>query len=127
MQLENWPRRLQLHWDDARGGFAVTKNNVEQIFFKAKDAKWDRGSAQELAKAAMVKLRSEAIAKQQKIESDKYEYERPLSNLEQEWTDMTNRFMSLNNKELARWTNLLQVIRNSLRDGTHPAIKHENK
>jgi len=110
-------------WDNDRGGFAVTVDGEEQAFYKAKDPKWDRSGAQELARKHMIKLRAEATMKRQQAEKHEYEYNRPLSALELQWVEMTNRFMSLDDKELHRWKQLDQIIRDSLRDGTHPAVK----
>ena len=110
-------------WNNDRGGFAVTIDGEEQAFYKAKDPKWDRSGAQELARKHAIRLRSDAIVKKQRSEKHEYEYNRPLSVLEQEWANMTNRFTTLTDKELHRWKQLDSIIRDSLRDGTHPAIK----
>jgi len=118
-------KKYDFHWDESRGGFAVTIDDEEQAFFKAKDPKWDRSGAQELAKKAMNRLRGDAIVKQQKEEEHKYQYDKPLSSLELEWAGMMKRFMTLNDKELVRWKNLNSVVRKSLHDGSHPFMKEE--
>ena len=110
------------HWDNDRGGFAVTVDDEEVAFHKAKDPKWDRGGAQELAKKNMLKLRSDAIMKRQAEEEYKYQYEKPLTDLEQKWVEMTNRFMSLNDDELHRWKLYAPAIRKSLLNGTHQSL-----
>lgn len=110
-------------WDQKREGFVTLENGKEKGFFKAKSF-FDRSEAQEEAKKLMIKLRSDHVTKVRAADEYEYQYNKPLSKLEQEWAEMTNRFMSLTDKELARWEQLWKsgVIRKSLMDDSHPAI-----
>lgn len=109
-------------WDEARCGFATLVDGEEVEFFKAK-SKFDRSAANDAAKKLAQKYKVDAINADNKKREHEYQYVKPLSALEQEWAEMTNRFMSLNDKELARWQRLGEVVRKSLIDGTHPAVK----
>ena len=114
--------KYDFHWDNDRVGFATTVDGEEIGFFPAK-SKFDRSAAQDAAKKLMLTTRGNArLAAQQERERE-YQYNKPLSNLELEWVSLMKRFMSLNDKELARWQNLNQVVRRSLHDGSHPAMK----
>lgn len=120
----NGDEKYDFHWDDDRVGFATTVDGEEIGFFLAK-SKFDRAAAQEAARKLMVKTRGEArLADQQRIEYE-FQYNRPLSELELEWVGMMKRFMTLNDKELARWESLNQIVRKSLHDGSHPIMKEE--
>jgi len=112
------------HWDEKRGGFYVTIGGKEVEFFKA-NGKFDRSGAQDKAEKLIIKLYNDAYTAKRKAENHKYEYERPLKDLEKEWIELQKRFMSLNDKELKRWETLWKsgVIRQSILDGTHPEVK----
>lgn len=114
--------KYDFYWDNDRVGFATTVDG-EEIGFSPAKSKFDRSAAQDSAKKLMLKTRGNArLAAQQERERE-YQYNKPLSNLELEWVSLMKRFMSLNDKELARWQNLNQVVRRSLHDGSHPAMK----
>jgi hypothetical protein len=112
------------HWDEKRFGYYVTVGGKEVEFFKAKGP-FDRSGAQEQAERLIVKLYSEDHTAKRKADEYKYQYEKPLSNLEKEWVELQKRFMKLNDKELKRWEQLHQsgIIRKSLLDDSHPALK----
>lgn len=114
--------KYDFHWDNDRVGFATTVDGEEIGFFPAK-SKFDRSAAQDAAKKLMYKTRGDARLADQQRREHEYQYNKPLSELEIEWVGMMKRFMSLNEKELARWQSLNQVVRRSLHDGTHPALK----
>ena len=115
---------IDFHWDDDRFGYYVTVNGQEipDSFFKAK-SQFDRIEAQEAAKKVMVQLRSDAAVKKRDEDYRRYQYDKPLTDLEKEWLELSKKFNSseLDNKGLDRWSRLGQeVIRKSLHDGTHP-------
>ena len=109
-------------WDEARCGFATIVDGEEVGFFKAK-SKFDRSAANDAAKKLALKYKVDAINADNAKREYEYQYVKPLSALEQEWAEMTIRFMTLNEKELARWQRLAEVVRKSLLNGTHPAVK----
>ena len=114
--------KYDFHWDNDRVGFATTVDGEEIGFFPAK-SKFDRSAAQDAAKKLMYKTRGDARLADQKRREHEYQYNKPLSTLEVEWVALMKRFMSLNDKELDRWKKLNQVVRRSLHDGSHPAMK----
>lgn len=114
--------KFDFAWDNERVGFITTRDGEEIQFFPAK-SKFDRSGAQDQAKRLALRMRNELIAADNRKREHEYQFERPLSKLEQEWAEMTNRFMSLSPQEVERWNQLMPAIRRSLQDGTHPAVK----
>jgi hypothetical protein len=113
---------IRLHDED--GDFTntfVARADGEEIGrFEGKN-RFDSGAASEAAKKCIVQHRAAAINAEDAENEYKYQYEKPLTDLEQAWVEMQNRFMSLSDEELTKWERYLPLVRKSLRDGSHPA------
>lgn len=114
------------HWDEKRQGFYTTVGDKEIEFFKA-NSKFDRSGAQEQAQRLMIKLYSDAVTKKRKEDDHKYQYEKPLSKLEQEFVELDKKMikMKMTDQELKRWEQLAHsgIIRRSVTDRSHQAYK----
>jgi hypothetical protein len=119
-------------WDSKREGFVVTVNSkpVKDLFYKAKGI-FDRSGAQEQAQKMMIKLVSDAIQVHDDAKQYEYQYVKPLSDLEKEFVELEKKFYKkqLDQKGIDRWLDLGKsgIIRKSLIDQTHPAVKRESK
>lgn len=114
------------HWDEKRQGFYTTVGDKEIEFFKA-NGPFDRSGAQEKAQKLMIKLYSDAVMKKRKEDDYKYQYEKPLSKLEQEFVELDKKMikMKMTDQELKRWEQLAHsgIIRRSVTDRSHQAYK----
>jgi hypothetical protein len=120
------------HWDQKRMGFYVSINGkpVKDLFYKAKGT-FDRSGAQEQAQKMMIKLVSDAVQATDDARHHHNQYVKPLSDLEKEFVDLEKKFYKreLDEKGIQRWLDLGKsgIIRKSLIDQTHPAVKKEQK
>ena len=110
--------------------FVVTANGEEIGRFQGK-SQFDSGAAQDAAKKCIAQHRAAAINAEDKIKYDEIQFNKPLSPLELEWIGLEKKFRtdykSLSDKEVNRWEQLHQILRKSLIDGTHPAVKEFRK
>lgn len=112
--------RLQDEDGDFTNVFVATANGEEIGRFEGKN-RFDSGEANEAAKKCIIQHRTAAINAEDKIREHEYQYNKPLTDVEKVWVELDNRFLELNDAELAKWQRYAESIRKSLRDGTHPA------
>lgn len=113
--------RLQDEDGDLTNTFVATADGKEIGRFEGK-SRFDSGEAQEAARKCIVQHRSAAINAEDEVREHYYQYEKPLTDLEQRWVEMDNRYMELNDEELKKWLRYAEAIRKSLLNGTHPAL-----
>lgn len=122
-------------WDNDRGGFYVTKNGEEvpDSFHKAVSY-FDRSGAQTNARKQANALRSAEITAEFKEREHHLEFDRPLTNLEQEWVELDKKLVravkkqdTMTDDELARYSKLGDIVRKSLINHEHPAMAHRPK
>lgn len=110
--------------------FVATADGKEIGRFQGK-SQWDSGAAQDAAKKCIVQHRAAAINAEDKIKHDQYQFEKPLRPLELEWVELEKKFRrdytSMTPAEIKRWEQLHEVLRSSLINGTHPAVKDFRK
>jgi hypothetical protein len=119
--------KYDYEWDNDALGYHVTKNGerIKDGFHKAKST-FDRGDADAAAKKHAQKLKSDEIVADRKQREQDIQQNKPLSQLEKEWSELHRRKNTLDNKEFKRYSDLYGVVRKSLRDGSHHSLKEES-
>ena len=112
--------RLQDEDGDFSNTFVARADGEEIGRFEGK-SRFDSGEASEAARKCTVQHRAAAINAEDKIREHEYQYNKPLSDVEKVWVELDNRFWTLTDDELAKWTRYSEAIRKSLSDGSHPA------
>lgn len=116
--------KYDYEWDNDNLGYHVTKNGerVKDGFHKAKST-FDRSAADESAKKHAQKLKVAEIKAEKEQRFNDVQMNKPLSEIEKRWVELHKRVKTLNHDELKKYVDYGQVVRKSLRDGSHPAVK----
>jgi hypothetical protein len=124
--------KYDYEWDQNHSGYHVTKNGqrVKDAFYKAK-SQFDRGEADTSAKKHAQKLKTDEISAERNAREHDVQINKPLSEIEKRWVNLQKKLVmgakkqgpGLNDDELKKYSSYGSIVRKSLRDGSHPALK----
>lgn len=120
--------------EDRSGHYTVLHKGKEISKHPFKDITKDAGTAYEAAKKRAITSHAADVSADNKQREHDYQHKKPLTDLEKKWVEMhkklknaikTKEYMS--DDELKKYTSYGEVVRKSLRDGTHEAVKDNLK
>lgn len=116
--------------EDRSGHYAVLHKGKEISKHSFKDITKDAGAAYEAARKHAIQKHTADVNAENKQSEHDYQHKKPLSDLEKKWVEMHKKLINavktkeyMSDDELKRYISYGEIVRKSLRDGTHEAVK----